>query len=553
MAINVQFAKGTSIPTTSTLVKGGLYFNTSNKNIYFNNDGTLVTFAGTDTRTTSQNLTFSSSGNGAASGTTFNGGTARTISYNSIGAAPANHAHDDKYYTENEIDTKLTKKADTDHTHDSLTACEALGTMDVYISSDVNIYGGDCILNNSQLKFSNDTKYSSTDLYICNNSHNVSLTSKALTFSNTNATYAEDGIFFDSNNTKISTNISPVDIITDSVSTKTLKLMHPNNTNYVTELGAHDILNFKAKTRCGSLVMLPMIRWTSNGVSPYGLASPIARYGHIDYYEFAPNKFNINMSFQVTGTTPSDSSNYGWVDLMPLARHLNVVWNRIPSGGLFAATTTNNDSWYTYNSGSWLAVAGPIHGNANSYGMGTDCSVQLHKRTNYVTLCPGRKYTSNGRESGGWSLGYFDPDTVLQLNNIILEASDQFTTDRTIRIFDPGYMGYIILDVSNAINNYFEGSVNFTWLDLIDAWNNDTSAIQVSYSDDSLDIYSIEYIYTDDPIFMDDNFINGQSCVRIAFDTSVGLVEGEIIYQKPFENVQEQYYVRQDVPYQFYW
>ena len=51
MAINVQFAKGISIPTTSNLVTGGLYFNTSNKNIYFNNEGTIVTFQGTDTTT----------------------------------------------------------------------------------------------------------------------------------------------------------------------------------------------------------------------------------------------------------------------------------------------------------------------------------------------------------------------------------------------------------------------------------------------------------------------------------------------------------------------
>lgn len=38
---------------------------------------------------TNQSLTFSNGGSGAASGTTFNGGTARTISYNSIGAPKA--------------------------------------------------------------------------------------------------------------------------------------------------------------------------------------------------------------------------------------------------------------------------------------------------------------------------------------------------------------------------------------------------------------------------------------------------------------------------------
>lgn len=74
-------------------------------------------------------LTFSTSGNGAANGTTYNGGTARTISYNSVGAAPATHSHtkdqisdfahdhDDRYYTESEIDAKLAEKSDTGHTH----------------------------------------------------------------------------------------------------------------------------------------------------------------------------------------------------------------------------------------------------------------------------------------------------------------------------------------------------------------------------------------------------------------------------------------------------
>lgn len=46
---NVAFYRGTSIPTTSTLSDGGIYFNTSNKYIYLNSGGTLHTFKGTDT------------------------------------------------------------------------------------------------------------------------------------------------------------------------------------------------------------------------------------------------------------------------------------------------------------------------------------------------------------------------------------------------------------------------------------------------------------------------------------------------------------------------
>lgn len=46
-----------------------------------------------DSRTTPSALTFSSAGDGAISGSTFNGGTARIISHNSIGAAAASHGH----------------------------------------------------------------------------------------------------------------------------------------------------------------------------------------------------------------------------------------------------------------------------------------------------------------------------------------------------------------------------------------------------------------------------------------------------------------------------
>ena len=63
-------------------------------------------------------LTFNNSGNGAVSGTTFDGSVARIISYNTIGAAASSHNHDDRYYTETEINTKLSGKSDTNHNHD---------------------------------------------------------------------------------------------------------------------------------------------------------------------------------------------------------------------------------------------------------------------------------------------------------------------------------------------------------------------------------------------------------------------------------------------------
>lgn len=86
-----------------------------------------TTYAGSSTKggaATSANkvnaaLTFNNGGKGVASGTTFDGSTARTVSYNTIGAAPASHNHDDRYYTEDEVDSKLSGKSDTSHNHDS--------------------------------------------------------------------------------------------------------------------------------------------------------------------------------------------------------------------------------------------------------------------------------------------------------------------------------------------------------------------------------------------------------------------------------------------------
>jgi hypothetical protein len=49
--------------------------------------------AATSANKVNKDLTFNNSGNGVASGTTFNGSTARTISYNTIGAAAASHTH----------------------------------------------------------------------------------------------------------------------------------------------------------------------------------------------------------------------------------------------------------------------------------------------------------------------------------------------------------------------------------------------------------------------------------------------------------------------------
>ena len=75
-------------------------------------------------------LTFNNSGSGAASNTTFNGSTAKTISYNTVGAAAASHTHtkseitdfdhnhDDRYYTESEVDAAIAANTITANAED---------------------------------------------------------------------------------------------------------------------------------------------------------------------------------------------------------------------------------------------------------------------------------------------------------------------------------------------------------------------------------------------------------------------------------------------------
>ncbi len=450
MAINVQFAKGTTVPTTSTLVKGGIYFNTSNKNIYFNNNGTLVTYKGTDTTYNVANA----SSNGLMSSSHVKTLSALNVDVNYdkvhlcsilnpsetyIGLNEDDITfcsyHDMKYYVgtdggviyysdlstgeevslkvkdfidmKNEIGAKAlaNTKADANHTHNSLTGCEALGTMDVYITSDISIYGGDATLNNSGLRFSNeseynndgwvinnagsfngtygltfqhsDTKLTPTTLEIHNNQSYLQLNPSAgLEFDSTGTIYGPQSISFKQGNTS-GTYIDNTNItVPSSVIASKLQLKWSNSV-VTQDLTAYDLYNFRYKTRCGSINIRPMIRWTSNGISDYGQATNLSQYGHIDYYEFAPNKFVVNMSFQITGTITSDASNYAWVDLMGLAKHLNVVWAKKPTEGTFPVSS--NTAWETYRSGSWVAIAGAIHGNANSAGMGTDCTIQFDR------------------------------------------------------------------------------------------------------------------------------------------------------------------------------
>lgn len=94
--VHGNISRGGAIGTTSGLPiitgSGGILqagsFGTSIGTFCQGNDSRL-----SDSRTTPNTLTFDNSGFGAASGSTFNGSAARTISWNTVGAASSGHGH----------------------------------------------------------------------------------------------------------------------------------------------------------------------------------------------------------------------------------------------------------------------------------------------------------------------------------------------------------------------------------------------------------------------------------------------------------------------------
>jgi len=86
--------------------------------------------AATSANKVNKAVTFKTS-SGASSGTSFDGSSAVTVTYSTVGAAAASHSHtkaeitdfahnhDDVYYTETEVNALLAGKSDTGHTHSS--------------------------------------------------------------------------------------------------------------------------------------------------------------------------------------------------------------------------------------------------------------------------------------------------------------------------------------------------------------------------------------------------------------------------------------------------
>jgi hypothetical protein len=103
--------------------------------------------AGGPANSVKASLTFNNSGSGVASGITFDGSTARTISYNTVGAAAASHTHtksqitdfahnhDDRYYTEGESDARF---APISHAHGNIANGGTLSAASMVVVTDAN-------------------------------------------------------------------------------------------------------------------------------------------------------------------------------------------------------------------------------------------------------------------------------------------------------------------------------------------------------------------------------------------------------------------------------
>lgn len=145
-------------------------------------------------------LTFSTAGDGATNGTTYNGSTARKISYNSVGAAPTTHTHtksqitdfehnhDDRYYTESESDAKF---APVVHTHET-TIATSTGTNELTLA-----HGGKYAITAGGESFvftmpsDNNTHYESKN--VVGSSTATSNTTTALTNGNVYLNSVENG------------------------------------------------------------------------------------------------------------------------------------------------------------------------------------------------------------------------------------------------------------------------------------------------------------------------------------------------------------------------
>ena len=114
--------------------------------------------------------------NGTANTYDGSAGISINITASGIGAAASSHTHDDRYYTESEVNTKLSGKADTSHTHDDRYYTESEVNTKLSGKADTSHTHDDRYYTESEIdtKFKNFCPFPVNSLYLSLGSENPS-------------------------------------------------------------------------------------------------------------------------------------------------------------------------------------------------------------------------------------------------------------------------------------------------------------------------------------------------------------------------------------------
>lgn len=158
-------------PATSLGAIGDFALNTSNGDVYEKTASTTWTkrgnFKGPTGATGATGATGPQGATGRQGATGAKGADGLTVSVNNVkhvngnitltaanvGAAATSHTHDDRYYTESEINTKLNGKSDTSHTHTDLTSLVDSGYLNTKLLSNATDFN--TITKNGKYKIFN--------------------------------------------------------------------------------------------------------------------------------------------------------------------------------------------------------------------------------------------------------------------------------------------------------------------------------------------------------------------------------------------------------------
>ncbi len=511
----VLFSKGTSVPTTTTLRDGGIYFNTSNKNIYLNNGGTLVTYNGNNTSYSTatsstaglvkigytqsgKNYPVALDGTGKMyvnvpwTDTVYNHPNSPGVGGNLSMSGLWKTAYDMQGHVESM--TLVTKEditnlgipaQDTVYTHPSYTA-QTAGLYKIIVDSTGHVNGASAV-----------TKSDITSLGI-----------PAQDTTYNEATTTSKGLMSTSDKRKL-------DKFDDYYMTKSV-LLYWNGVGY-------------GRTTS----------WDSGGYISQNDGGLV----NVHMVKVNPNTYCISFSHKIPDTGISDSlasTVYDLLDLTVIGKTINKIL--IP-GDL---------SDYAYGNGNWNFLK-PYSGSSDMFGYGTTLDPRVDV-SGHLSAGFGRYYTKQAN-IGKWSWEMLSsyPYTV---NNLILKSTDQFTTSdsQNLNIYCDYMDAVIKVDFSRAIKNAFSNRINFQWYELMTGGVGSLiDAYDINFSSEKIDIS----FWTDECLLEYNSntsvpYIQASNVVSATIDGA----PYQLVVDKDGDGV-EQYvlstdYIRPDFTYYFY-